>query len=439
MSFSRDVFSSFVWRAGTILLNFVIGIIIARCLGAEERGMYAIVTLTIVLISILGNFGVPDALIYLIGKKKYPIEHILVSGLIYSTITGIIFSILAVVLIQSPLKNLFSSASIEIYYIAFLAIIPQMISAQIRHSILGLKKVNKYNQLLTIEVLFLLISMFVLVWLMDLKIEGAIIAYGIASILSFFIHLIYLKSELTRWAIGFFNFGILKEALKLGSNFFLTGIGGFGVQRTNYIFLEVFHSSSSVGLFSVAGSLPNLFAIIPSQIALILYPWIASSTNEHDKVKLSATVIRHTLFLGILVTIPFLFIMKPLIIFLYGAEYSSGSLAAIILMFGMIFSGVGGIIINYLAGVGKPVYGVYLTVLNIIFILIFGFLLVPSLEINGAAITRTIAALVGISFLIYAFILNTKVSFKELIIKKSDFKLYYSFLKRALVLVKQKV
>lgn len=416
-SFLSDIFNSFFWRIITTAINLVIGIILARYLGAEGRGVYAIVILTIVLLTLISNFGIPNATIYYVGKEKDNIQNIFSTGLIHALISAsLVLGGILLIMFNPWSTTLFFSANHSIYLLALAALVPQAIASQIKHFIIGQKKIVLYNRLMTLDVLLLSMSLGLFVIILDYGIQGAILGYVISSFIGLIVNSYFVREYLQAFQLSNIDIPFFKNAFKLGRQFFATGIGGFGIQRVNYLLLEWFHTATSVGLYTVASALPTLFLIIPSQLATILYPWVANTENEKDKVKLTLLTIKVSFYICLLLMIPLSLFIQTIIILLYGIEYKDTYIAALILLIGMLFSGLAGVIVNYLAGIGKPQYGVYLTIINILGLVLFGCIFIPNGNIEGAAIAKTTAEFISIVYLFFVFINHSKVRLKEILI-----------------------
>ena len=82
---------------GTQVLIFVFGmgisVIVARILGPERKGIYSLVVLLPGFLVYFTNFGIGQATVFYLGKKKYPPTEIFGNNIIYTTIITI-FAIL---------------------------------------------------------------------------------------------------------------------------------------------------------------------------------------------------------------------------------------------------------------------------------------------------------------------------------------------------------
>ena len=123
------------------------------------------------------------------------------------------------------------------------------------------------------------------------------------------------------------------------------------------------------------------------------------------------------LLLTIMVLLP-----QRVYIFLFGAGFAGARVVVLILAPGMLFTSVTMIISHYFSGIGLPRYSMYGSAAGLVLTVSIGFILIPILGINGAALTTTLSYLVGMCYLIFAFVRKTGIGYSDFMIRKTDFK-----------------
>lgn len=420
MSFSKEAFKILFWRAGSIVLSLITGILIARFLGPATRGEYAIISLSIILTTITINFGTPEASIYLIGKNHYKFTEIVSTQLIISTILSLLISLLSIIIYYTTNVFSYEYLTLQVFIYAVLSIIIQVYLTQVRHFILGLKKFDRFNASIIIENTFFFGLVLLFVTLNMLTLPYVILSYLLGGVFAILFTFPLFKSVYIVFNMKSFKSKLYLDSLKLGSNLYFTGLGGFGIQRINFFILQYFYGVKSVGLYSVANTLPTFFENLPQQFSTLLYSFISNSKNAKYSIGLSSTVFRITLYISLLVSLPFFLFADHIVLLLFGPAYSEISLALIILLSGMVFSGLSGLLINYLAGEGKAKYGTYVTIITLLVISVTGFFLIPEFNYNGAALARTIAGISGFIYVVFTYLNRTKEKFSDIFFIKAD-------------------
>ncbi|MCW3108298.1 MAG: hypothetical protein JWQ09_2804 [Segetibacter sp.] len=418
-SFSRDIFFTFAWRTFTIGFSFATSIILARYLTPEERGHYAVITLSISLLVLISNIGLADGTIYLASKETYEKVKVFFTGFFAATILAIIATILCfLIFFLFPKISLYNHR----FNFVFFAIIPQAISIQIRHTFLGYKKIKVYNLLMGCDSVLLLMGLLIIFILYQGNLKGALLIYLLVFVCSFIVHFFFMLKEVRK---GFkekkIDITFIKELLPFGFKFFIAGIGNFSIERLSVFLLEYFKSNRSVGFYVVAGGIPTLFAIIPTQVSLVLYPYVANAKNEEKKIDLFCSVMRTMTIISFLGFLCVGLILPPLLGILYGKTYAVVNWTVLFLMLSVIFSGMSGVFFNFFAGVGKAKYGVILTSISGIIVLITSITLIPFFDYTGAAISKMIASMAGFIYLLFVFMNSTEIKWQKLFLfTKSD-------------------
>tara|TARA_R110002072_G_scaffold177378_8_gene333294 strand:+ start:1872 stop:3167 length:1296 start_codon:yes stop_codon:yes gene_type:complete len=430
MAFFRSALSTFMFRIVVILSSIVFGISIARTLGPEGRGIWALLALNFVLLTLVSNLGTPESSIFFIGKKIYNKIVILRNLMLFSTVMGLIVILVNTILYYIGINILFNNASNEIFWLSMLVIIPLAIDTQIRHFLLANKRVIAYNILNAFEAIALLILISILLFTDNITVLNVVIAFVITTFLNFGLHLYHVRKELRESIEGkLYQWIIIKKILSNGFAYFFTGMGGFWSSRLNILLIEIYATVSTVGLYTVALAFPNLIANIPNQIGLILYPYVSNETDEKFNYAFTSLIVKLSLIVTALISIPLWIFGNEIILFIYGDEFTGLQIALNYLLLAMILEGTGNLVFNHFAGLGKPIYGTYQFVISISISLLFGLILIPEYGLMGAAISKLIAALASVVFIVFKFSKNYSV-LRLLLPTKQDFRIFKKVLSK---------
>lgn len=86
MSLARKGLRVFATNWGVFLVRFVAGVVIVRLLGAEGRGTVVILTLGVGLLATVGQFGLPNAAAFLLGKERFGFASLLAAFLVWTVL-----------------------------------------------------------------------------------------------------------------------------------------------------------------------------------------------------------------------------------------------------------------------------------------------------------------------------------------------------------------
>jgi O-antigen/teichoic acid export membrane protein len=196
--------------------------------------------------------------------------------------------------------------------------------------------------------------------------------------------------------IGFTSvkFNDLKRAfLALTQAGFLIQLGNvfqFGVYRINYLILEVFVSTSSLGVFSLGNQLSEKTLIPVNATSMVQYIEVSNTEDLNKALQITINVlvlaqIVSTLSVTLLVVIP-----QNVISFLFGEEFGESSILFPILGLGIFFLANSTIISHYFSGLGKFKINTIISFFGAIATIGVGFSIIPQYGIIGAAWTSSI-------------------------------------------------
>jgi O-antigen/teichoic acid export membrane protein len=399
MPIIRDSFVMLTWRVAVIAIGVVTTVLLARWLGPQDRGELAILVLSLALVTLVLQFGVPESIIYVLGARRYQESEIVSSALVFSLLVSAVGAVVALGAIHAW-TDLDGGTN-------FALVAAGVLSVQAtfgRHVLLGCRRFGGYSASVVAESVAYLAGL-VGAWAGGgLTVSRAVDAYavslGVGTIVAWW--LVAVRTE-ARMSLGAFRGPIIAECMSRGVHLFLTGIGSFGVQRLSYFLLEVYSGARAVGLYAAAATLPSLFANVPQQVATVLYSHTAARRAGEGRVEVVAAVVQIMLIAGAVVLLPIVLFSEDIVRLLFGSQFAGIGNALVVLSLAMGCGGVAGVVFNALAGGGMHRYGSYLTGLTLVAVAGFGWLWIPIHGLEGAAAAHLVAAGLGLTFILIAY------------------------------------
>ena len=144
-----------------------------------------------------------------------------------------------------------------------------------------------------------------------------------------------------------------------------------------------------VGIYSTAVNIVDILAVISSSIGTLLLPRAAEMKDRMEKYYFTRGVI-----IAIAISLSVVAIIAELLAgfiipIIYGQNYVASVTPFRILVPGMVFWGIEGIIGNYFSAENKFSYSLITMTIALILNIVFNILLIPLHGINGAAIAST--------------------------------------------------
>lgn len=386
--FINHFFSTSAIKLISIIIAFTQGIIIARYLLPEGRGIIAIYLAVINMLLPLSELGIKQSSSFFLSKMNYRIEKIVNT----QTITLVISSILTIILLfliytfrglDNPIILLFIFLAIPLrIYISFTTAYG-----------LSNREINKINtiQFILIIIDFIFVSIFFI--LLSLKVEYYFLSYFLSSLFAAIYTFFWLKNK---YKITFkLNFSeykkgsitILKKGITYALPLFVIGLN----YSLDLLILDFYVKKDLIGIYAIGVSLAVLIWQLPTILNLLIFSYSVSTKDEKqfsfnlwNKSKLlMLTLIPITIILTI--------ILKYIIPIIYGEAFINSYQVILYLMPGVYFMIAFKLLNGDLAARGYPQIALYIFSVGIILNILLNILLIPIYSINGAAIASTIS------------------------------------------------
>ncbi|HUQ31044.1 MAG TPA: polysaccharide biosynthesis C-terminal domain-containing protein, partial [Pyrinomonadaceae bacterium] len=153
-------------------------------------------------------------------------------------------------------------------------------------------------------------------------------------------------------------------------------------------------------VYAVAAQVGMLLFLLPSVVATLLFPRIA--TRQDERGELTCLVTRHmslVMLLVCLITVPATFALPML----YGAGFSEAVVLLLILLPGVYLVGLESVLVQYFNAAGLPRAIPLFWVATLVFNVALTFALVPGFGARGAAAASTLSYAMIFSLVVFYF------------------------------------
>ncbi|CAG21062.1 lipopolysaccharide biosynthesis protein [Photobacterium profundum] len=429
----NQILQGFIKTAGrqiiTGIVQLIIIMIISRTYGPAGSGSYTIITLLPITLTNLLNMGITASNVYFIGSKKYKVEIVISNLYKIACALSIIGLLIGFLLITFASDNLFPNVDVWLLYIALIVFPLTLLNSFFNSIFQAIQNFKIFNIILIIQPLSMLLLVSFLTLIDENEIIYLISSLIISSLLSLcvsFFHILQIKNdekEITRD-------GYIKDSLKYGIKAHLSNIVAFLNNKADIYFVNMLLNPTSVGFYIISVQLSEKIWIVSQALSTVLLPKLSELSDEENTKKeivlaLSKIVFYITIFLSTFVAI----ISKPVIILLFGEEFSPAIEPLLYLLPGVVFMTVARVLANDLASRGRPELNMYTSIIIVIVNIIGNIILIPLYGISGAAISTSIAYVLNCILRCLMYRYYTKVKISDLfIINRSDaFKLFNLF------------
>ena len=407
------------------IVTLTTSIITARALGPSGKGLLSIILLAPTLLLNLGSLGISSANIYYSSQNKFNLNEIISNSFLVAFTVGSLLVTLFFTFFNQ-FQNFFQNVPTNLVFLAILSVPIGLLLPFLFNILLPAGKIKEYNFVKLSQPITFLLGFIVLSIIFKKGLTGAVISYFAAIIVAtifslFFLNkIIHIKLKC--------NFSLLKKFFGFGLQSHLGSIFNYSNRRLDMYIINLLIGVENVGFYAIAVAVSEILWYIPTSISALLFSKVSANLKDKKSDDFTALVCRNTLFILFISAILLAILAKPIIKLLYSAEFLPSLAALMILLPGIVFSGIISILNANIKGNGRPIIPTLSAMLGLITNIPLNFLLIPKYGIRGAALATTISyTIVSISVLIIFSRLSGIGVFKTLFPQKSDFALYSEF------------
>jgi O-antigen/teichoic acid export membrane protein len=388
--FSMHVAWTLLARVLMTINSVAAGIIVARWLGKEGYGQLAVINVAVATVVQLGGAGLPSANTYFISQDRKSFAPAAINSLIFALVIG---SLLATALTGLAIwqPGWFGFISPRVIGVAAISIPFQLITLIGLNTFLAIGQVKRFNLLDLAGQLFVIVNAGLALVILNKGLWTLVSLNTAASILvcALIVWLSWRFIKGQREARALKPDGSLfKRMVRYGIKSHVAALAAMLIFRADLLVVNLFRGAGEAGVYAVASQVAMMLLLLPSVIATLFFPRIASRQDERGE--LTCLVTRHTTFVMLLVclaAVPLSFLL-PL---LYGVGFAETPALLFILLPGVYLVGLESVLVQHFNAAGLPRAIPLFWIATLIINVALTFLLVPRFGARGAATASTLS------------------------------------------------
>jgi O-antigen/teichoic acid export membrane protein len=368
------------------VISFVTGVVLARSLGAEGRGIVAAVLVYPLMFIALAELGVRQSSIFYLGKKIFSDAQVVgaVSSLIL--LTGVFGMVVCTGLLVATGNPAFTPLIIALAVTGVPATLAVRYSSGI---FLGKRLVGQFTTVQLMAEVQRLVVVVVLVWWLSWGVAGALIATVLSSLLvaGFALRRVSGIASLAPTL----EWEVIRALLVKGAVYALALFVLTLNYRVDIVLMERLSTASEIGIYAIAVGLAQLVGALPQSVTPALFSHTANDPNEREFSGKVARLFRVTVLIG-LIGMAGLMVAAPLLIpAVYGRDFYGSVIALQLLLPGVVCLVAFKILYGNLAGRGRPNISLWVTIPALLLNILLNIYLLPRYGARGASVASSIS------------------------------------------------
>lgn len=368
-------------------LGLINGIIIARILLPEGRGLLAVaVTLQAIGVQ-LGHLGFHTSNTLFVARDPKTLPRVFSNTLVVSLVFGLLAAVVVGVWSlyfseEDPLDALLLAAC--------LGSIPLGIGfLLIRNLLLARNEVRAFNQIeLTISVVSILLlgMLFLLGEVTPFTVFLASVCTGLVGTCLAIARLrrsgrLLVKPEL----------GLFRDQFRIAYRSYLSCIFSFLVLKFDILLIQHHAGVEEVGWYVITSNYADKLLLVPSTLGLVLFPKLASIVSTRERWAYTRSLLGVFTIAMLALTGVACAVFHPLVRHLYGPEYLPAVPAFLYLSIGVVALAAHSLYMNHFAASGMPLVVIFGPLAGFVVNIVLNTILIPEIGIDGAAISSSIS------------------------------------------------
>lgn len=331
------------------------GVVVARALGPENRGVFALVFVLVGIATQVGSIGVPVAVTYWLAAKKTNPRSLLRRLRGFRSLQLVVILAAQAGLILVVLEPRSPSGFLWVGFLSLAATASGLSQMYGLAVLQGLRRFTTFNFLRILAGALYLIGVLGL-WAMN---RATLTSITLATIVASII------AAAAIWVV------VLREVLGAdgGDEVTTRPVVSFGLRslvgssspletfRLDQLLVGVVLSPVALGYYVVALAFTNLTRFIGQSIGMVTYPKVAATRDPISQLR----ILRRDVALGATIggglTIALIFTVPDLLPFFFGSGFEPATTAARILLIATFLAALRRILIDGTRGSGRPIWG----------------------------------------------------------------------------------
>jgi O-antigen/teichoic acid export membrane protein len=428
MKLHWNILSTLASRIAMMCVALASSMVLARVLGPQGRGLFALILVLPEMLRSFGLFGFEQSNAVYAGLFPDGRKALVWQSLLTAFVIGCAFAVGGVVYLlrgAPGFPNLLKGP-LWLYLLTFATLPFGLLSDYWGAILRGMNRIHLLNILeISIKVGMLLLLCAAL-FIFHAGVTGAVWANFLGYLLGVVLLLVFLLRA-GILAAPTLDFPLWKKS----AGFAIPAHAGTIAAYLNYRVDEILVASmlpvAQLGFYSIAVGMVERIWIVPGAVATALLPHLTNSRERDPKT--AAIIARHVM-LWVGAGCLLLFVAAGWIVrFLYTNEFAPAVAPLRWLLPGIFTLSIGKVLVAELLAQEKPRYTIYASTLAAIANVLANVLLIPRMGISGASLASSISYTLLSAVLIWYYLRETGVGWTELIPRPQDIRVYFAALR----------
>lgn len=423
MKLVQNILTTLSVRIVLVAMALISSVILARILGPEGRGLFALVFLLPELLRSFALLGFEQANAVYAGLEPHGRRALVWQSLGVAIVVGGVVTIagMAFLAMGAPGFDTLVRGPLWLYLLA-LAMVPGMLVIEYWYAIIrGMNKILLLNVVDVGTKVVSLLSVVAFVGVLHLGVAGAVWADALIKVGTVVLMVVLLR-HVGIWGRPSFDRPLWKRTSRFSLLAYSGTLAAYLNYRVDEFIIAMFLLPEDLGFYVIAVGLAERLWILTGAVANVLLPHLTNS-QERDPT-LPAVIARHVMLWTSLACLVIFILADVIVQLLFSSAFASSAAALRWLLPGIFVFSIGKVLVAELHAQEKVHYAAWASGIAALINIVLNFLLVPRLGISGAALASSVSYSFLSCMVTWYYLREVGASWTVLVPCRSDLLLY---------------
>ena len=409
--------ASFTLAARVAAFGFSLGtnVILARSLGPEGRGVYAVAVLIPALISLFAQVGLGSSNVYHLSKGLIEPDELVGHAASMALLLGSLGIVGVFAYVDLAGAARFAGIGSGFVLVSCFALPFLLLTVFLQGVLNGAQRFGEYNVVLLVQYASTSLALMVAMAVARGSTTAAVVAWTVSTVATASVA-VACVGQLARLSIRF-RPSTLRKLLRFGLISYFSSLSSFANYRLDVLIVNLFAGARQVGLYAVATGLAEMVWYLPNAAGIVLAPKVASS-EPGAADRLTEQVCRVVTVLALFVAGVLALFAPFVVVLFFGSAFAESAWGVWYLLPGIVTFSVARVLSMYLLGRNRLKVDLLASVVGLGMTLLLDFLLIPRFGFRGAAVASSIAYTVAMVVDLVWLSRRSSISIRDLLIAR---------------------
>lgn len=386
--FLKDTSFSILQRLFGIISSFLVMVMIARALGPEGQGSYALLAAIPKTLFNVFVMGFPASFLFLIGKNEFSKEQVTSTFLSLFLLASVVATFFGAIFYLTTADSVFSGIEPFTVWIVITNVCLWYLMSFFG---LQLQRISDFKNLALNQMcasLVLLLGISTLFFMEHATILNCILVLIVSVVVNIFLDILKLSTFSLKLSL---SKNIIRQIKGYSFKAHLGSLSDFLMYRADMYIIAYYLQKSSVGIYAIAVNLVERIWIFSESLSKVLFVKLTQTEDENRRNMISVYSIKLCFVISVVLGLGLALVAALFISIFFGDEYAGSVSIIYILLPGVVFQSMGITIKRVLEARGYPGTNAKASLVGLVMNVVLNIVLIPRYEIEGAAVASLVS------------------------------------------------